>query len=373
MHDLQQRFNQTLTQILEENKLVCQRAVVAVSGGADSLALALLLNYYMQKNEGKLCALTVNHHLRDEATAEAEYVAEVMHQNGIEHHVLDWQHEPLQSGIETKARQARYELMTNWCIEHNYPLMFIAHHLCDQAETFLMRLQRGSGVDGLAAMSEITERNGIKLLRPLLSFEPQLLKDYLKSLNVAWKEDASNQCDDYLRVRIRKMLPELERNLGLNISKIGAAASALAETKKYFADEVAKFIKNHCHHWYGTGWSFSQSTFLSLHKEFRFRILSELLKITGKNMYTPEYAALKRLDDKLSGEDFTGCTLGGCEVIKFQRKIWIIPEQKAETVLACTQWRDFAKVYCPHLKCDLPYRLRVILFEKYGKAVEFEK
>ena len=87
----------------------------------------------------------------------------------------------------------------------------IAHHLYDQAETFLMRLQRGSGVFGLSSIDEISERNGISILRPLLHTHPDDLKKYLNEKNIKWVEDESNQCTDFLRVKMRKFLPVLER------------------------------------------------------------------------------------------------------------------------------------------------------------------
>lgn len=373
MQDLQRRFNSALKRISEKYKLDLKQAAAAVSGGADSLALALLLKGWADENGGRLAVLTVNHHLRPEADEEAAYVAALMKKQGIEQHILDWRHEDLHTGIETKARQARYRLLTRWCREHDFPFLLTAHHLRDQAETFIMRLQRGSGLDGLAAMSEATSRGGVTLVRPLLEFEPQELRDFLIERGIEWKEDKSNDCDDFLRVRVRKMLPLLERELGLTPAKIGAAAAALSGAREYFTTEVERFVSRHCRLWYQTAWSFSPTAFRALADELKFRVLARLIKSAGGLEYAPEYAALQRLRNNLENGAFSGCTLGGCEILRYDGKIWLLPERKSQGVLGRRQWAEFAACRFPELKGEIPYKLRLILYEKNSKAVEFEK
>ena len=140
-----------------EHNITESVVAVGVSGGADSLALALML-----KDAGKsVVALTVNHCLRKEAQAEAEYVASLMKKHGIEHHILLWNEgAKIAKGIEEAARVARYKLMFDYCKKHKIKVLATAHHMRDQAETFLLRLQRGSGLFGLSAMLPVTEREG---------------------------------------------------------------------------------------------------------------------------------------------------------------------------------------------------------------------
>ncbi|MBP3547042.1 MAG: tRNA lysidine(34) synthetase TilS [Alphaproteobacteria bacterium] len=370
MNDLQERFNTELTHILEQNNLHGQKLVAAVSGGADSLALAFLLKKYAENFNLNFVAITVHHHLRPEADEETDYVAGLMKKNNILHQTLHWQHEEINTGIETKARKARYDLLSDWCKQNGYTVLLTAHHLRDQAETFFIRLQRGSGVDGLSSMAKISERNGIKILRPLLNTTPQELRDFLVAQNIEWREDASNDCDDFLRVRIRKMLPLIEKELGINIQKIGAAVDALSETKEYFAHAVGRFIKSQCKNWYSEAYSFGLNAFSSLHKEIKYRALAKMIIEIGGAEYAPEYSELQRLQDMLSFADFNGCTLGGCELIKFHNKIWIIKEDKKNKIIQKKQWEEYAQKYLPELKSDIPYKLKLNL---YGKAVEFEK
>ena len=157
----------------KKHKIDDETIAVGVSGGADSLALALML----KDNGKKVVALTVNHCLRQEAEAEAEYVAELMKKHNIEHHILVWTDgSKVKKGVEERARDARYNLMISFCKDNNIKVLATAHHLRDQAETFLLRLQRGSGLFGLSSMLPVSERDKIVLIRPLLDRSPEDLK-----------------------------------------------------------------------------------------------------------------------------------------------------------------------------------------------------
>ena len=125
MMDLQQSFDCEMRHIADEYNLDFSKIAVGVSGGADSLALVFLLHNYTKNYGGELCALTVNHHLRKEADDETKYVAELLAKNAIKHGVLHWYHEPVQSGMENKARQARYELLFGWCKENDCKILSI--------------------------------------------------------------------------------------------------------------------------------------------------------------------------------------------------------------------------------------------------------
>ena len=122
---------------------------VACSGGADSMALALLLHDWARSAGGSLTALTVDHRLRPESAAEAGRVAEWMRARGIAHEVLVRPDTPLTGNLQAEARRIRYALMSEWCRRRGVLHLALAHHLEDQAETLLLRLARGSGVDGV--------------------------------------------------------------------------------------------------------------------------------------------------------------------------------------------------------------------------------
>lgn len=354
-------FAAELDSICQNYKINLNRVAVGVSGGADSLALIKLLSRYRENNNCQIVALTVNHHLRTEADEEAMYVASLMNEFGVEHHILNWFPENICSGIEEKARNARYQLLFDWCRDNQIDNLLTAHHQKDQAETFLMRLQRGSGVDGLSAISKFSLRSGINLIRPLLDFSPEELRVYLQNEKISWREDASNSCEDFLRVRIRNMLPQLEKGMGLTVKRICDAAKAMGSVKEYFEHEVCAFINSSVQNWQDKAVCFMPEAFLNLHNELKTRVLSQLIRKIGGREYSPTYEELQRLVLNFSNKQFRGCTLGSCEILLFQKKLWIIPEIKNKVVLSRQQWTDFVQVHHEYMGAILPYKLKVIL------------
>ena len=218
---------------------------VGVSGGADSLALALSLH----EQGKKIIALTVDHGLRPESKNEAEYVASIMQKFGIEHHILTWDGEKPQTGVEEAARQARYNLLFEFCKKHGIKYLATGHHRRDQAETFLLRLSRGSGVFGLSGILPVSERNGITIIRPQLDASPDDLKQYLKAKNVSWVEDPMNDITDFVRVKIRKFLPQLQ-NIGIDEAKLAQTAATLQHTREFLQDLCDKFVSDYVR-WFG--------------------------------------------------------------------------------------------------------------------------
>ena len=352
---------------------------VGVSGGADSLALTLWLNENLSPAGKKVIALTVDHRLRPESAQEAEYVHQIMNQYGIEHHILVWQGEKPQTGIEEAARVARYRLLSDWCHAHQISCLCIAHHALDQAETFMIRLQRGSGLNGLCGMQEVSEMYGLKILRPFLKTQPQILKDYLLKKKVNWVTDSSNDCDDFLRVRIRKFLPQMEQVIGITPQRLIDTMAVLSRSRDYIHFQVDKFIKQHVRFWEEAGVSISLTTLIQQHKEIIYRVLAELIKRVGQSEYTARAEDIERLAASVLQEggninsnapDFKGATLGHCEVFLSQGKLWIVPELKLKRRLPKKIWEEFIIQNPKYAKLKLPYKLRVVLV-KTKMDVEF--
>src|SRR5580700_10131771 len=133
------------------------RLAVAVSGGADSMALALLAQRWAEARGGELTALTVDHRLREAAAGEAAQVGRWLGQRGITHRILVREDGHPRGGVQAAARDARYRLLESWCREAGVLHLLVGHHREDQAETLLLRLARGSGLDGLAGMAALAE------------------------------------------------------------------------------------------------------------------------------------------------------------------------------------------------------------------------
>lgn len=176
---------------------------VALSGGADSTALALLAAGW-----GRPTALIVDHGLRPESGEEAGRAAERVRHLGIPATVLPLDGLPPGPGIARRARAARYDALTAACRRVGIADLLVAHHAGDQAETVLMRAERGSGGDGLAGMAAETVRDGVRLLRPLLRVPPARLRATLRTAGVGWEEDPTNRDAAYARVRARRRLSD---------------------------------------------------------------------------------------------------------------------------------------------------------------------
>lgn len=332
---------------------------VGVSGGADSLALVMRLH-----DAGiKVVALTVDHGLRPESRNEAEFVASIMKKNGIEHHILTWDGDKPTASIEEMARQARYKLMFDFCKCHNVSILATGHHRRDQAETFLMRLQRGSGVFGLSGILPLSSRDGITIIRPQLEDDPEELKDYLRTKNVVWIEDPMNESEDFLRVKIRKFLPELKK-IGIDEKRLAETASTICKTRMFLQSNVDLFIKNHVRSWGGVVAALSWKLLNEQPLEIAMLILGQLVKKIGKAEYLPEAEEINRI---LSlGNDFKGCTLGNCEIFIATKRLWVIPQDKENELMTRSEWERFEEEYPVYRNSGFPYKVRRAL-KKYVK------
>jgi tRNA(Ile)-lysidine synthetase, N-terminal domain len=204
---------------------------VAVSGGADSLALSLLAQAWTVERGGQLTALTVDHRLRPESADETVEVGRRLAGFGIAHCVLVWNEPKPATGLQAAARTARYRLLCRACRERGILHLLVAHHAGDQAETMLLRAIDGSGVHGLAAMQPVVTTPDCRILRPLLSLQPDRLRAFLTAADQGWIEDPSNRSATFARVRVRRALPSL--------AAVGVDAAVLAEVRQRMQDARA--------------------------------------------------------------------------------------------------------------------------------------
>ena len=204
---------------------------VAVSGGADSLCLALHLVTYAKRYRLKLYAATVDHKLRSESSDEADFVHRILSQYHVEHTTLVWTGPKPRTHLEEKAREKRYNLLQSWCREKGIHHLFLAHHAGDQAETFWARLARGSGVNGLSAMTAQSHRQEIILCRPFLTVDKEDILADLKQKKIQWVTDSMNSDDSYERVRWRKRQSQLSA-FGLTPEVIGKTAFRLNRVRQ---------------------------------------------------------------------------------------------------------------------------------------------
>lgn len=185
------------------------RIGIAVSGGPDSMALLLLT---ASARPSEIEAATVDHGLRNGSRAEAEAVAAVCAELNVPHETLliDWTAPPT-SAVQERARDARYGALAKWMQTRALEVLLTAHHLDDQAETVMMRLNRGSGSKGLGGMRSVSTVPGaphLKFVRPLLQWRRHDLEAICADAGVTTASDPSNEDTQYERVRIRAAISE---------------------------------------------------------------------------------------------------------------------------------------------------------------------
>jgi tRNA(Ile)-lysidine synthase len=223
--------------------------ILAVSGGPDSTALLLLAARWRKalRRGPKLVAITVDHGLRAEARREALAVKRLARSLGVAHRTLRWSGRKPSTGLQEAARLERYRLLANAARKAGAQHVLTAHTLDDQAETVLIRLTRGSGVGGLAAMARIAPmprgEGGILLVRPLLAVGKARLVATLRKAGVTYADDPSNRDPRFTRVRFRTAMPVLERE-GLSAERLALLARrvrrAEAALEAAVDDAVAK-------------------------------------------------------------------------------------------------------------------------------------
>lgn len=209
------------------------------------MALAHVLIEYANQQNKKCHILTVDHGLRVEAKKEADMVAEWSAQQGAIHYSLTWEGDKPEASIMEAARNARYHIMADKCADLGLDVLFIAHHQDDQAETFLIRLSKGSGLDGLAAMSTLHDySNTLTLVRPLLNISKSDLVAYCDDKNIPYVKDPSNENDDYLRPRLRASMEVLGQE-GLSTKRLATTAARLARARRAL-EKITEDIHRAC-------------------------------------------------------------------------------------------------------------------------------
>ena len=298
------------------------RMALALSGGGDSMALLRLLSLWAKNSHMTLpTALIVDHGLRKEAHAEAKTVHDRAKALGFEAHVLAWKGKKPQANIEDAARLARYRLLGEWCRSHKTQFLLVAHTEDDQAENFLLRLGRGSGVDGLAAMAAegkfpLPGYADIKVVRPLLGFRRDELRTYLAGHKVAWIEDPMNDEARFARIRVRRLLPKLAA-AGIPPSRIADAARHLARARLALEAMTGAFCDTFVVEKEGR-MLVDRQALLKTPREISLRVLSRLLCQVSGQAYRPRFDSLERLlatimaDPKLPGSTLHGCKVATC-------------------------------------------------------------
>ena len=334
---------------------------IAVSGGADSMALCLLTNDWVKSVSGKVIALTIDHDLRPESQDEAKQVKQWLNIRGIEHYTIKWQHEKLLGNIQSQAREARYRLLSDWCNHHDILHLMLGHHMGDQVETMLMRFTAGASVSGMAGMPKINYFQYVRILRPLLNVSKELLCNYLNSLNQSWIEDSSNYNHKFDRIYIRENLlkqaklsdTKFESRMNDNAQNFARAKVCL---EQFCYQAMARIVKIS-----PLGYAaIILNEFSHLNQELSLMILARTLTVIGGNIDAPRFKSLKTLHQNILTLQ-KKMTLAGCIIAIKNNNIIIYREiVKAKSQQSCSKrllWDNRFLITFDNYKPDLNWRL----------------
>jgi len=336
------------------------RLAVAVSGGADSLALALGLREWAELQGCQLTALVVDHGIRRESAGEAAQCMEWLAAHTIDAVLLPLQIGPMTNGVQEAAREARYAAMTQWCHAQGVMHLALGHHQGDQAETVLMRLLRHSGPEGLAAMAMRSEREGITLLRPQLRESKSAMIAYLRGLGQRWIEDPSNQSRQYLRTQLRHLIAThagAAERLARVADSCGQYRAAL---EAQLAADIEAYVTLD-----DAGYARIGTALLKAGDARAAQVMMRVLCCVG-NSGEPRLAEVERLIAAMRVELMRPRTLHGCSVQRVVGGMWLVTRELGACAPAVL-WHEQPSVMWDRFRLEgvLPKPCRV---EALGEA-----
>ena len=293
-----------------------KRYLISVSGGPDSLALVFLSKIYSLEKNIKFYYLIIDHQIRTESTKEANLIKKKLIKYNIDCKILKWIKNKKSSNIQSRARDARYDLISKEALLKKTNYILTGHHSDDLFENFFIRLLRGSGLKGLSSFSDLSSKinknKQIFILRPLLNtYKKDLLYIAQKTFHFFIK-DPSNNDDIFLRVKIRKLLTKL-KDEGLNLKKLKLTLNNLQKSNLTINYYVKKNISDNAKFFKKKNAYILNMLFFHQPEEIIFRSISKILiKIGKKKNYARGKKIINLIIDINSNRKFKKTNLSGC-------------------------------------------------------------
>lgn len=315
-----------LDRIFTETCHGAPRLAVAVSGGCDSMALALLAHEWATARGIAIHALTVDHQLRPESAAEAQQVQQWMRAHRIDHTTLTPVADATIANLQTRARAMRYRALAEYCTAHDIGHLLLAHHADDQAETLLLQQHRGDSPPSRSGMALVRSLGSLAVVRPLLGVRKRDLLHYLTQQRQPWINDPSNQNLRYARNRLRQRLGDAE------IVAAWHTAQRMGQQRQ--RDETARnaWLAAHAQPLPG-GVQFDAAAWQALAAALRTDLLSHAILRVGGKPFRPRLHETMRLDAQLRANPRGQATLGHCVVAWDAAQLRIVREPSRQQAL----------------------------------------
>ena len=308
-----------------------QGYLVAVSGGADSLALAYLSKCYQIKNKRKnFHYIHVDHKLRVSSSKEAQTLKNILKKFKIECKIITWKKNKNTKKTQSDSRDFRFKIFESFCKTKKINTLLLGHHFDDFQENFFIRLLRGSGLKGLVSFHNYInlQRNNINIVRPLLDFSKEDLFYITKNTFNFYIDDPSNKSLEYLRSRVRFMINNLKKN-GLDEKKFKMTFENLISSNnsiEYFVQKnisensSISLLKNN------NGKAFLSSEFFSNADEIILRSFTKILQDISGRYFPARGKGVSRIINQIRQKSLTKTTIGGCVIEKIQNSVVISRE-----------------------------------------------
>jgi len=315
-------FNEFSTSLNSKEDLA-----VAVSGGPDSLALAFLAKCQSLKSHIKVKYFIVDHKLRKESSSEVKVVRNILKNININCKILSWNGKKPLKNIQALARDKRYFLLVNECRKNNIKNLLLGHHLDDLSENFLIRMLRGSGLNGLISFGKKVKYNDQKLniVRPLLDVEKKDLIYIAKKVFDFFIKDPSNVNENFKRTRIRNLLQSLEKE-GLDKKKLILTINNLKDSDRSIKFYLDRNLKKNAVFLIKKNIYILNQNFFNQSHEIIFRSLAKIIQNLGKKHYPVRGKSINSLIEGINTKSFSKVTLGGCFIDKVNDTILISKE-----------------------------------------------
>ncbi len=322
--------NKKIAQIykkFEKSLNINENFIVAVSGGPDSLALAFLSKVYSIKNKVVSKFFIIDHKLRKDSTHEAKTVKKLLSKYSIKADILTWVGKKPSKNLQSIARNKRYELLFQQCDRLKIRNLLLGHHQEDLFENFFIRMLRGSGLKGLVSLDKKTKIENKYLIRPLLNHKKDNLTYISKKVFDFYVQDPSNDNNKFLRIKIRKLLRELQKN-GLDEKKFSNTIKNLKYSNSVVDYYVNENLKKNSFFSQNTNKLILNKNFFQQPHEIIFRAMSESLKLIGKKYYSVRGKKLDKIIQDVGNIQSFRATLGGCIIQKVNQTVIISKEHQ---------------------------------------------